>query len=102
MKTIFKCLSVIGMVGVPVLSWAMTAAQTSAFQTANSGGASITAQEVNTLFSGLVGAVAFLWFCWVLMCAYKSWASNSAQGHEAMWQVLRALFVLIVTVVVVN
>lgn len=102
MKTLFKCFSSVGSVIAPFSTWAMTAAQTNAFESANSGAASITATEVNTLFSGLVGAVAFLWFCWVLMSAYKSWASNSAHGHDAMWQVLRALFVLIVTVVVIS
>lgn len=109
MKTLIKVLSIgaiafCGMLGAAIepVNAAMTAAQTQAFETANSGGASITPLEVNTVLSGLVGAVAILWFCWVVMSAYKGWSSQQARGQDAMWQILRALFVLIVTIVVVS
>jgi len=79
----------------------MTPAQEGAFRGANTGNSAFTELESSLLIAGTATTLAFLWFCWVLMSAYKAWGANRLSMEEAGSQALRAMFVFIITLVVV-
>ena len=89
------------MLGVPGLASAMTPAQQAAFRGANTGNASFTELDSTLIIAGSATVLAFVWLSWVLMSAYKAWGAKRLSLEEAGGQALRALFVFIITIVVV-
>ncbi len=86
---------------LPYTTWAMTPAQRVAFRTANSGGSAFTEISSSFLIAGTATVLAFMWVSWVFISAYRAWGKNKLSFEEAGSQALRALFVFIVTLVMV-
>lgn len=76
--------------------------QRSAFQSANSGSAQIGHTDAITLISSAAVVLVLVWFAWVVLNAYKAWGAGVAEGMDAGSQVLRALFVMLITMLVVS
>ncbi len=73
----------------------MTAAQTAAFNSANSSAGE--ASTVYALVAGCMVVAAFLWFGWVTISAYRSLNSGSSIP-DASTKVVRAFFILILVI----
>jgi integrating conjugative element protein (TIGR03758 family) len=76
--------------------------QRAAFQSANSGATQFDHTDSITLISASVVVVAMMWFAWVVLNAYRAWGAGVSEGMDAGSQVLRALFVTIVTMLIVS
>ena len=82
---------------------AMTSNQKAAFEAANVGDTAFTAGDLTALIAGITATAVILWFCWVAVSAYRAYgANNHYQIVDVGSVVLRALFVMIVTLVIVS
>ena len=80
----------------------MSAKQSAAFEGANVGGSSFAGSDSIHLFAGIACVLVILWFVWVVQSSYEQWASGQAKEGAAGSNVLRALFVMIITLVIVT
>ena len=80
----------------------MNPAQEAAFRSANFGGSSFASADALLLFAAVASVLVLFWFVWVSYSAYQAWSANSLNGNEAGSQVLRALFVTVVTLAIVG
>ena len=87
-------------------SWAadneMFSEQRSAFQSANAGSAQFDHTDSIALISATVVVLAMMWFAWVVLNAYRAWGAGVSEGMDAGSQVLRALFVMLITMLIVS
>ncbi|MEE9493608.1 MAG: TIGR03758 family integrating conjugative element protein [Gammaproteobacteria bacterium] len=81
---------------------ALTAAQQQAFQNANTGNTQFTLSDSKFIFAGIASALLLSWFAWVVVNTYKAWAASRATGGDAGGQILRALFVMLIVLVIVG
>lgn len=72
----------------------MNEAQKRAFEGANPG-ADVTVEGLLALFITLTAALVVTWCVWVVVQAYKGWASNSTEPFAAGGHVLRAVLVVV-------
>ncbi len=70
----------------------MSDAQTTAFNSANTEAGS--AANVYSLTAGMFVVIAFLWFAWVCVSAYRS-LNSGVRTQDASTKIVRALFVFI-------
>lgn len=80
----------------------MSARQNTAFEGANLGGSSFTGSESTHLFAGLACVIALIWLAWVARSSYDQWCTGQIKDEAAGGNVLRALFVVIITLVIVT
>ena len=87
-------------------SWAadneMFSEQRSAFQSANAGSLQFGHTDSIALISATVVVLAMMWFAWVVLNAYRAWGAGVSEGMDAGSQVLRALFVMLITMLIVS
>ena len=76
--------------------------QRSAFQSANAGSAQFDHTDSIALISATVVVLAMMWFAWVVLNAYRAWGAGVSEGMDAGSQVLRALFVVLITMLIVS
>lgn len=101
MKALTRTLTTMSLLR-PCMTLAMTPGQQGAFRGANTGNSGFTELDSSFLIQGTAAVLVFLWFCWVLMSAYKAWGARRLSMVEAGGQALRAMFVFIITLVVVT
>ena len=81
----------------------MSNAQRTAFETANTGNTAFSAGDLTLLITGITGTAIILWFVWVCISAYRGFAANSGTEIVDIGSIaLRALFVLIITLVIIS
>lgn len=79
----------------------MTPTQEAAFRNANFGGSAFSHGDALFLFAGVASVLSLFWFVWVTYSAYQAWGSESISKEVAGSQVLRALFITVVTLTIV-
>lgn len=81
----------------------MSAAQETAFQTANAGNTAFSAIDLTVLITGITATAILLWFVWVCISAYRGYGvRGNTDTIDIGSIVLRALFVLIITLVIIS
>ena len=80
----------------------MSAGQTAAFKSANSGAMVITPIHVETLVTGILASLVLIWFGWVCLSAYRTLREPRTRVTDAGGHVLRALFVTIVILALIT
>jgi len=79
----------------------MTPAQEAAFLNANLGGSAFSHTDALFLFAAVATVLSLFWFIWVTYSAYQAWGTESISKEVAGSQVLRALFITVVTLTIV-
>lgn len=78
----------------------MTSNQSTAFQTANGGNLAITPAQLDFLISGTAATLIILWCVWVVLSSYRG-LEGSLTLEQAGGAMLRSLFIMIITLVIV-